>query len=197
MAQLSAPEIKKSKMNSAPSKALNHQAIAALKQGQAHTAISLLRPTCNETCSDPQSWFILGSAYGLASEPAAAEEAFRQCIQLNPGHLQARTNLGKILVSESRFNEAVSVLEEVLSTKPGHRPAAIALANALTQQKRYADAESYCRSFISGNESDAEIFTLLGNINRLKGEPELALELLKQATARNPVFVPAYVNSGL
>lgn len=173
------------------------QALSALKQGDAQDAIRLLHPLCNEQSTDPQTWFVLGSAHALAGETGAAQEAFQECIRLNPNHFQAKTRLGKVLSQERRFKDAVALLEEALDVKPDHRPAVISLAKALTELKQLDRALSHYRTLINGSESDAEILTLMGNIDRLRGEPESALQLLQQAIARNPRFVPAYVNCGL
>lgn len=52
-----------------------------------------------------------------------AEKSYRRALELEPGHLNARLNLGALLIAQKRVEEAVPELEAVLAADPNN-PAA-------------------------------------------------------------------------
>jgi predicted TPR repeat methyltransferase len=65
--------------------------------------------------------------------PAEAEEAYRTAIRLDPEHIDAYTNLGILLTSLKRTQEAAACYCKVITLRPKHREARrlLALAHAM------------------------------------------------------------------
>jgi len=60
-----------------------------------------------------QDWFTRGEALE-ASDPAGAEAAYRQAIEVQPGNADAWLNLGALLCESARCHEAVALYERAL-----------------------------------------------------------------------------------
>ena len=54
----------------------------------------------------PSLFYNLGAAYVATGNVAAAEDAYRQAIQIDPGFAEAHTNLGNIFFKSGRYEEA-------------------------------------------------------------------------------------------
>jgi Flp pilus assembly protein TadD len=57
----------------------------------------------------------------MDTDPAAAAAAFREVIRINPDHFKARGNLGVLLMSERRFDEAEEQFKAGLRANPGDK----------------------------------------------------------------------------
>ncbi len=179
------------------SSTLNKQAVAALNGGQPLQVIALLQPVCDESCTDPQQWLMLGAALGMTGNIPGAEQAFRESLRLNPGDVQALVNLGRALAEQEKYTEVADTMEQVLGINPGHRQALIGYINSLAHLQRFAEAEECCNLLTKNNQGDVEALTLLGNVHKLKGEYGFALTLFDQALGVDPKFVSAHMNKGL
>jgi tetratricopeptide (TPR) repeat protein len=62
---------------------------------------------------DATAWFERGDALE-AEDPAAAEQAYRRALELQPGHLHAALNLGVLLAANERHEAAVAVYDDAL-----------------------------------------------------------------------------------
>ena len=67
---------------------------------------------------DADVYSSLGAVYEVERQPREAETAYRQALALASDHTRARLNLGNLLRGEQRFDEAKSLLLEVLANDP-------------------------------------------------------------------------------
>ncbi|MBC7855263.1 MAG: tetratricopeptide repeat protein [Pirellulaceae bacterium] len=65
-----------------------------------------------------EAWDALSVARGLADDPAGAERAARRSIQLVPKNAEAWLGLGKMMISQRRFNDAVEPLQRSIALNP-------------------------------------------------------------------------------
>ena len=107
----------------------------------AGAALAFLAPPSHtaEAADDEVDWFVRGEALE-ASDPAAAEQAYRQALQLAPGHVDAYLNLGALLCEAGRCDDAVALYDEAL--RHGAEDGALHFnrAIALEDQGRVDDA---------------------------------------------------------
>jgi len=76
-----------------------------------------------------------------------AMEKYRACLDLDPTHAVARSNLGRLLNRQGRFAEASREFSLALRANPGHVPAMVGLGEALRMQGRLAEAlEQFSRA---------------------------------------------------
>jgi tetratricopeptide (TPR) repeat protein len=90
-------------------------------------------------------WFADGEALE-ADDPAAAEAAYREVLQLNPDHVYAYVNLGALLCETQRCHEAVALYEQAVRLAPEDPLVHFNRAIALEDAGRDQDAlDSYAR----------------------------------------------------
>ncbi len=85
------------------------------------------------------AWFARGEALEEA-DPAAAEAAYRQALQIDPDHAEAYVNLGALLCEAARCSEAVELYERAVQRLPDAPLVHFNAAIALEDQQREADA---------------------------------------------------------
>ncbi|HVU33869.1 MAG TPA: tetratricopeptide repeat protein [Opitutaceae bacterium] len=73
----------------------------------------------------------VGKAYLSAGEPAEAIVHFRAALALDPGQINARTNLGLALQQLGRRDEAIRELRKAVHLAPDYTPSLIALGGVL------------------------------------------------------------------
>ncbi len=97
------------------------------------------RPFAAPLREDVTAVFSRGEALE-ASDPAAAEAAYRRVIEVDPDHADAYLNLGALLCEGRRCREAVALYDQALSRHPGEALLHFNRAIALEDQGRNADA---------------------------------------------------------
>lgn len=68
------------------------------------------------------AYFNMGVSYSSAQKNAQAEEMYRKALEINPGLLQARINLGTCLEKQNRIDEALEQWSEALRTEGINKP---------------------------------------------------------------------------
>ena len=164
---------------------------------------SLLESTKNKN-------IIACSAAHLAdreSDKGNVDEAiayYRQAIRANPGIPAFRYNLGGLYLLQGELDEAVAVYNALLASSGGQGEANTHLAETLSRNLGEVfydrnDSESAMRFLRGSGQEDHDILSMLGDINFLKGEEEVALEYYRRVLASAPLskntFL-AYANSG-
>jgi tetratricopeptide (TPR) repeat protein len=102
---------------------LQAKAVELLRQGRSDAASLLLRDAL-ERGESAELWNDWG-----AVELSRVEEAFRRALALDPGHVEAATNLGIVLFSLGNKEEAASLLRRALHSTTG--PARVHIAALL------------------------------------------------------------------
>ena len=100
---------------------LMQQADALKAAGHASQAIDLYKIwiACTQSPTRFVALFNWGVMLSEAGDMDGAEMAYRQCIGLNAGLLQAKINLGLTLERKKNFDEALQQWSEVAATPPG------------------------------------------------------------------------------
>jgi tetratricopeptide (TPR) repeat protein len=98
-----------------------------------------LRRACD---LDPRSigaWYTLGVILQTSRDPACME-AYAKVLELKPDHPQAMDAMGRELMQQEHFAEAVEVLQKAVACKPDYARAHSALGVALLRAGRTAEA---------------------------------------------------------
>ena len=106
---------------------------AHLRQGRADAAIRAHTAAVGAAPGESDFRTELARAYlaeGSAESIGAAMREFREAASLDPANAIARYELGKLLLQESRLEEALSLLEEAIRVAPEFHNAHYALAQA-------------------------------------------------------------------
>ncbi|AKJ28531.1 tetratricopeptide repeat protein [Caldimonas brevitalea] len=132
---------------------LLEQAQQFAQQGQTDALLALYETWLARTDSPHRfiGFFNWGTVLGTLNRHAAAEQAYRQALQIKPDFVQAQLNLGHQLEHQGRLEEALAAWRTVL-TMLERSPQADQelqlhalnnLARALEQHKRYDEAQAY------------------------------------------------------
>jgi tetratricopeptide (TPR) repeat protein len=112
--------------------------VTVLERRGAAAAAAPAPPTVDPTV-EASTWFGRGEALE-ASDPRAAERAYRQALALDPGHADASLNLGALLCEAHRCDEAVALYDEAVDRHPDEPLLHFNRAIALEDQGRRAEA---------------------------------------------------------
>ncbi|CAN1553642.1 Spy Predicted O-linked N-acetylglucosamine transferase, SPINDLY family [Burkholderiaceae bacterium] len=109
------------KSGAMPLEVLMQQAEALKQAGRSQDAMSLYKIwiACTQSPTRFVALFNWGVMLSEAGDMDAAEMAYRQCVALNPGLLQAKINLGLTLERKKNFDEALQQWGDVAHTPPG------------------------------------------------------------------------------
>jgi tetratricopeptide (TPR) repeat protein len=109
------------KSGAMPLEVLMQQADALKVAGQSQDAMSLYKIwiACTQSPTRFVALFNWGVMLSEAGDMDGAEMAYRQCVALNPGLLQAKINLGLTLERKKNFDEALQQWSDVAHTTPG------------------------------------------------------------------------------
>lgn len=122
------------------------------------------------------AWWCLGRIKDYRGE----EEAYRECLKLEPDYPDARNNLGWSLMRQRRYDEAEIVFRECLKLKPDYPSARNYLGLSLMRQRRYEEAEAVFREAIErGNDGKYPLRNLAWALEKLGRYPE-AIEIAKK-----------------
>ena len=131
-------------------------ALAAVREAKARAEDDL----------DADAWYELASDLEL-SDPAEACAAYEKAIALDPVHIDAHINLGRLLHEDGDLRGAEKQYRDALSADPAHPVAAFNLGVALDDQGRLADAaEAYRRAIELDPDNPDAHYNLAGILER-------------------------------
>ncbi len=134
----------------------------------------LARDTSPPAPPGAPAWFERGLALE-ATDPAAAEAAYRQALVLAPDLVEAYLNLGAMLSDASRFAELIALSDEAVTHCPGSALAHFNRAVALDHLERLPEAvASYERSLVL-DPALADAHYNLGRLREQLGDKRGAL----------------------
>lgn len=91
----------------------------------------------------PEVWFLLEGKLRVArGDPAAAEEAFRRALAIDPGAAEVHWELARLLAAEGRTADAVAAYRRLVQLEPAHGPAWRELGRLLLATDREAALEA-------------------------------------------------------
>lgn len=121
-----------------------------------------------------------------------AEALLRRAISIAPDFHQALGNLGRILVDNSKFGEAVEVYERLLELKPNDHDAWAGYGRALAQSGRVKDAEEAYRKSLEINPKAPSVHMARAHMLKTLGSQEEALKAYRKSIEYNPALGESY-----
>jgi len=127
--------------------------------------VVLLLYSCAATAQTPDPAQLFQDAMQAQQQQnfALAAEKYRNLVRLYPGMTAAHANLGIVLVSLGRFDEAIQEYQTALTQVPGNRDLRLNLALAYYKKPDYSKAADEFSSLHSDDPSSVRIATLLGS----------------------------------
>ncbi len=138
-------------------------AVKLIQQGRLTEAEAEARKALNEPSSRPLADAVLG-AIRLQQERYEESEVFlKRAVQLNPHLMGAQLNLGNLLATEGKSNEARATFRHVLRVSPENFEAKFALARIESQSGNYRASRDLERSIEPELYHSHEGLTLLAH----------------------------------
>jgi Flp pilus assembly protein TadD len=116
----------------------------------------------------------------------SAEALWRDTLAKNPKAWMAHNNLGILLASEGRDDEAEKQFREALELRPLHAPALNNLGYLLLRGGRHAEAVALLEQAVARDPDDLNSRLHLADAFRALGKLDEAVRELREAAARRP-----------
>jgi tetratricopeptide (TPR) repeat protein len=117
---------------------------------------------------------------------AAAAEAYRALLKVQPNEVATHVNLGVVLVNLGRFEEAIAEYEAADKLLPGDGRIGLNIALAYEKSGRVKEAETRFEALHKNAPQDNRITMLLADCYLQTGEDGRVIELLQLLEAQQP-----------
>ena len=142
------------------------------------------------------AWFNLASALAALGEAAAAEDAYRKTLALQPHYAEAWSNFGGLLSALGRAQEAVSAYRKGLAADDRLAPIWSNLCNALCTVGQYAEAEQAGRKAVQIDPGFAPAWVNLGRALHESKQHGEARDACRRAIELAPLLADAWAGLG-
>ncbi len=122
------------------------------------------------------SYYNYGIALASAEKLDLAEVAYRNAISIDPILTAAHINLGLLLESSGRIEEAIMEMETVATLGHGDIQPQMYLVELLERAGRHDDAIAMLRPYIENHPADEKVWTLFGAILVVKSLEERSVQ---------------------
>ena len=152
-----------------------------------------LRRQFSATPPDFEAGRVLAEAQLHLRRLSEAEGTLRRVIELAPGDAESYLALERVLVQESKIDDAVSVLEKLAEVEPKRaRELYERMAQYALQIYKDDDAIKYAARAVELNPEDAEGHRRLGEMYRSKQDGARAIVEFRAAITKNDRLFPVY-----
>ncbi|MDR0354937.1 MAG: tetratricopeptide repeat protein, partial [Deltaproteobacteria bacterium] len=121
-----------------------------------------------------------------AGHPQEAMTILARVLEREPRHPRALKSLGIVLLSQSRFEEAVGAFESVLQIEPDDGEAIKNLAIAFISGGQYEKARPFLEKLLAVNQNDWSVWNLLIRLEKALGNMKAAMGQARRSLLLNP-----------
>ncbi len=178
----------------------NFLGLIALRRGRVPEAGKAFEEALRLDPKNAELWNNYGLVLLAWKKGALAERCFRTALELVPDLGQARFNLARALLAQSRFAETVAALEEKgIATRYGKDPEIevefrFLLGTALYRLGRLAEAEPELLRAVTLRPGLVEALNNYGACLRSQGRIAEAIEIFERALALKPDHPETHIN---
>lgn len=170
-------------------KSLFERAQRLLDNGRDREAGSLLKQIVDTDPGDFQAWTELGTAHLMASELAEAEIAYRRAIQERPAFALALLNLGRLLITEKKYEESIEPLYAATQVRPDSADAHFLLGKTYLKLKQGSKAVPHLNEALRLDpRGKADAHLLLAALYNAVGLKDRAAREYEQFLAKLPDY---------
>jgi tetratricopeptide (TPR) repeat protein len=164
--------------------------------GRDAEAARVLDETLRHGSRSPEILNMLGVARMRGGDAEGAEWAFLEVLELAPGQVDARFNLGLLYSGRGRLAEAEAAFRAVLAAAPDHAEAQHELAGVLIAARRLDEARARCDAALALRPHHAAARFNLGLLQVEAGEMEEAEASFRGVLAHHPDHARAQLALG-
>jgi tetratricopeptide (TPR) repeat protein len=155
--------------------------------GQTQGAIAAYEQAVSLGGGEPSTFTTLGALQRAQGDAASSQSSLTQALERDPTHAPAHREMGQLLASTGRPDEAVVHLEQALALTPGDGKSRRALAEALHAQGDDGRALPLLRTGDHGGPAEPEDLRVAARIHGERGDLEGARLALEQAAELSPI----------
>ena len=160
---------------------------------QAENYIKVSRPAGLESAQIVPAWSLVGIAYARLGQGDRAVEALRHAAALAPHREEHWLNLTRELMELSRYGEAISAVQDGLSTNPKSYALHLRLGAAHLSAGHYAEAETAFRRLVEAGDPLPTSYVGLAQVLLRTGRAAEAVSELSVAQQKlGPNFLISY-----
>ncbi len=175
---------------------MENLAFAYIRTGDSEKGVETLKKIAS-TENDYRASFILGKLMNEAGRLEEAEKALRDAVKSEPDSVEARDELGRVLVRQRKPEAALQVFEEILNVNPGHFQAWSSKAGVCVKLERWKEAVSAYKEAIRLRPDSYQCYYNLAMALEESCNHDAAIDAYKTAVRLNPDFTDAYNNLGI
>jgi tetratricopeptide (TPR) repeat protein len=165
-----------------------------LDAGRMDDAIVELRTAVTLMQTNAAAWNYLGVAYHRAGLLTNAVEAYSQALRFNRELLEARFNLGCVLLDQNKPDAAKTEFTAFTLRRPNVIEGFVKLGTAQMRMRDLAGAEKSFREALKLNDADVEALNALGMVAAQLNRPRDAADAFTKALKQQPDHRPALLN---
>ena len=154
--------------------------------GETGPALDLLRPYTENDCRDSRLYTMLGDLHRARQELEHAEAAYRDAIVLDETAIAAWGNLGALLITAGRGDEAVQHLRQGLLRDPDNPGLLMILSEALLATGAPADAIQAAKRALAQQPREPALHMIAGRAQLVAGLAADAVGSFSQAVRLAP-----------
>ena len=128
----------------------------------------------------------LGVEYVRARQFPAAKEAFEQALRIRPRYAPSLNNIGAVVESQGKQEEALSWYQRSSEADPTYEPAHRNVAATLYRLGRHREALERARAALARHPEDVEALDVVGAASLALGDPASALKAFLQSGEISP-----------
>jgi len=161
--------------------ALIRDALALLDRGQTGAAEQLLQAALAADPAQADALQLLGLIRRSEQLDHEAEDLYRRSLAANPKQPHVHHNLGNLLVTQRRYDEAIAAQREAIRQKPTYMEALLALGRAQQESGDLPGAEKTFRAMLHVQPHLAVAKQCLAGVLTEQNRPKEAETILRQA----------------
>ncbi len=165
-----------------------------LDAGKTDEAIAELKTATTLMQTNAAAWNYLGVAYHRAGLLTNAVEAYSQSLRFDRELLEARFNLGCVLLDQNRPDAAKTEFTAYTMRRPNVIEGFIKLGSAQMRTRDLAGAERSFREALKITATDVEALNALGMVAAQLNRPRDAAESFTKALKQQADYRPALLN---
>ena len=159
----------------------------AISKKEYKDAIALLRQILSSEPKDFVVWTELGTIQFKQGDIAEAEQSYMSALQEKPSFLLALLNLGKLRMSEKKFEGAIEVLTQAVEVEPKSSDANYFLGESYLQIRKGSKAVGYFEEALRLDPmGKAEAHMRLGTLYKGAGMKDKAVAEYEKFLAKKP-----------
>ena len=162
-----------------------------LKTGKCREAAALLQETTRDYPGNMKAWLLLGRAWKQCTNYAAAENALRRAIEIEPASAEARVEYGIVLYAQAKYSEAEANYREAIRIQPNLAEAWFNLGLCLMGQQDAGGALEAFQTALRHKPDMINAYVEVGRSLAKQGHIIEARGLMRHAVQLNPSHAAA------